>query len=100
MSGLAVIVVGPDVDRARTALSIVAAAAALGRDAALLFESASLATLPEIVEPLATALALGVKVSACATGLAERGGASPEGIAASGMVGFLAANPDAQLLAV
>ena len=100
MTGLAIIVVGPDPERALAALGIAAAAAALGRETAILFDSASISTLSGLGEALATTLALGVAVTACATGLADRGVQLPAGVEAGGMVGFLAANPSAQLLAV
>ena len=50
---------------------------------------------------LATALELGVGVTACQTGLADAGIAAadlPPGIAAGGMVSFLAAAGDAQIV--
>lgn len=100
MTPLAVIVVGPDPVRARAALGIAAAAAALGRETAVLFDRAAIPALADLGEALATTLALGVAVTACATGLADLGATLPEGVVAAGMVGFLAANPDAQLLAV
>ncbi len=100
MTGLAIIVVGADPERAQAALGIASAAAALGRETAILFDKASISTLSGVVEALATALALGVAVTACATGLADLGVQLPAGVEAGGMVGFVAANPDAQLLAV
>lgn len=100
MTPLAIIVVGPDPERARAALGIAAAAAALGRETALLFDGASIPALLEAGDALATALGLGVPVMACATGLADHGLAAPDGVATGGMIGFLAANPQAQLLAV
>lgn len=100
MTGLAVIVVGADADRARAALGIACAAAALGRETSVLFDHASISTLSRLDEALATALGLGVAVTACATGLADLGVQLPAGIEAGGIVGFLAANLDAQLLAV
>lgn len=100
MTALAIVVAGADPDRARTALTIAAAAAALGRDVAMLFDGASVATLPDLGEPLATALGLGVRITACATGLADRGIVPPDGLDSGGMVGFLSVNAAAHLLAV
>lgn len=100
MTGLAIIVVGADPERALAALGIASAAAALGRRTAVLFDSASISTLPGLGEALAMALGLEVTVTACATGLADLGVQLPAGIEAGGIVGFLAANAGAQLLAV
>ena len=100
MSGLAIIVVGADVARARTALGIAAAAAALGRDTAVLFDGASVGCLDALREALATTLALGVRITACATGVADLGLPLPESMETGGLIGFLAANRDAQLLTV
>lgn|GEM_PF-2821446 len=100
MSGLAIIVVGPDPARARRALGIAAAAAALGREAALLFDGDSVTALPAVAEPLATALAMGVRITACATGLADHGIALPAGLDAAGLIGFMTVNTGAELLTV
>ena len=98
MTGLAIIVVGGDRERALAAIELAAAAAALGRAAALFFRAPALTQLA--VPELETARALGVRVTACATGLADHGRAAPPGVETGGMVQFLADNPDAQLLAV
>ena len=100
MSDLAIIVVGPDAMRARSALGMAAAAAALGRRSTVLFDSGSVAALAWLVEPLATALDMGVAVTACATALADLDIKLPEGIEAGGMLAFLSANRNAQLVAV
>lgn len=100
MTGIAVVIIGPDAMRARSALGMAAAAAALGRKAAVLFDGGSVAALAWLAEPLATALEMGVVVSACATGLADHGIALPEGIEVGGMLAFLSANRTAQLVAV
>lgn len=100
MSRLAIIVIGSDALRARSALAIASAAAALDRDAALLFDGDSVTTLAWLADPLATALALGVRVTACATGLADHGIPLPQGLEAGGLVGFMTANAGAELLTV
>ena len=100
MSPLAIVIVGTDPARALSALGIASAAAALGREVALLFDGASVGTLDTVADALATALALGVRVNACATGIADHAVTIPTGVGPGGMVAFLAANPDAQLLAV
>ena len=100
MSALAVVVIGPDPARALSALGIASAAAALGRDVALLFDGPGVGTLEAVADALATALSLGVRVSACTTGLADHAVALPPGVEPGGIVAFLAANPAAQLLTV
>ncbi len=100
MTPLAIIVVGPEAGRAAAALGIASAAAALGRDVALLFDGVSVGTLAGLADTLATTLALGVAVTACATGLADRGVAPPAGVATGGVIAFLAANAGAELVAV
>ena len=100
VNGLAVVVVGPDPARARSALGLAAAAAALGRKTAVLFDGGSVSALAWLSEPLATALDLGVSVTACATGLADLDITPPEGVETGGMLAFLAANRQSELLAV
>ena len=93
------IIVGAPGPRAATALTLAAAAAALGRPVAMLFDGAGVAALAE--PGLATALELGVRVIACQTGMAEAGISAaglPHGVETGGMVGFLAQTGDAQLL--
>lgn len=88
-------------DRLPVALSVAAAAAALGRDVAMLFDGASVTALFDADAALTTALDLGVRVTACQTGLAEAGLAAsllPDGVEAGGMVGFLRTHADAQWL--
>lgn len=100
--GLAVIVAeaGP---RLATAFALAASAAALGRDVAMLFDGPSVAALTVPDERLATALDLGVRVVACQSGLADTALAAtalPPGVVAGGMVSFLAAAGDAQIVVV
>ena len=87
--------------RLTTALTLAAAAAALGRDVAILFDGPSVAALVHPGPLLAAALDLGVRVTACQTGLADARiavAALPAGVMTGGMVAFLAAATDAQLL--
>nr|WP_295660702.1 DsrE family protein [Polymorphobacter sp.] len=95
------IVVSEAGPRLTTALTLAAAAAALGRDVTMLFDGASVAALAPPGPLLATALELGVRMTACQTGLADTGidaARLPPGVATGGMIGFLAAAEDAQLL--
>lgn len=94
------IVVGEGADPA-TALRLAAAAAALGREVAMLFDGASVTALAAPDALLATALDLGVRVVACQTGLADRAIAAsvlPAGVTTGGMVGFLADVGEAQIV--
>lgn len=98
--GLAIIVseAGP---RLATALLLAAAAAALGREVAMLFDGASITALLTPDERLRSALDLGVRVVACQSGLADAGLSAadlPTGIVTGGMVSFLAAAGDAQIV--
>jgi predicted peroxiredoxin len=97
------IVVSEAGPRLTTALTLAAAAAALGRDVTMLFDGASVAALAPPGPLLTTALELGVRVNACQTGLADAGidvARLPQGVTTGGMIGFLAAAGDAQLLLV
>ena len=106
MTPLAIIVTEPAGARLLGALTLAAAAAALGRDVAMLFDGGSVVALGPAAEPgiaaaLATARDLGVSITACQSGLAAAGLAAtalPEGTVGGGMIGFLAAHVDAQLL--
>ncbi len=100
MSNLAVIVVGGDAGRARSALGIAAAAAALGRTSAVLFDGPSVGCLGDVADALSTALEMGVAVTACATGIADCGQPVPAGVETGGMIAFLSLHRDAQVLAV
>jgi predicted peroxiredoxin len=101
MSGLALIVT----DRARMAggLRLAAAAAALGRPVSMLFDGDTVGALvvrapaPWVTE----ALAMGVQMTACQTGMAEAGIDAPSllaGVETGGLIGYLAAVGDAQLI--
>lgn len=103
MSGmLAIIVADGRGPRLATALTLAAAAAALGREVAMLFDGASVAALRRPADGLlAAALDFGVTITACQTGLADTQMTADDladGITTGGMVGFLAAVGDAQLL--
>ena len=79
-------------DRAPTALAVAAAAAALGRPVAMLFDGDSVRALDAADPALAAALDLGVAVTACQSGLAAAGiaaSALPAGVTTGGMIGFL-----------
>ena len=100
MNGLAIVVAEPD--RGAAALRVAAAAAALGRPIAMLFDGASVGALaaPASAE-LAAALELGVAVTACQSGLADAGleaAALAPGVGTGGLVGFLAECAEMQLL--
>lgn len=100
MQRLAILVSAPG-PRLATALTLAAAAAALGREVTMLFDGVSVVALKQPDPLLAAALDLGVGVTACQTGLADAGMTPadlPTGVATGGMVGFLAAAADAQLL--
>lgn len=95
------IVVSENGPRLATALTLAAAAAALGRDVAMLFDGASVAALAHPGPLLAAALDLGVRVTACQTGLADAGMSAadlPPGVISGGMVAFVAGASDAQLM--
>ena len=102
MSALAVIVVGGDIDRAFSALALAGCSAARGDMVTMLFDRAAVALLadPALGDALTTVQALGVTVSACATGVVDATVALPDGIAAGGMMMFLAAADGARLVAV
>jgi len=95
------IVVSEDGPRLATALTLAAAAAALGRAVTMLFDGASVAALARADPLLATALDLGVEITACQTGLADAGihaADLPPGVTSGGMVAFLGQASEAQLL--
>ena len=100
MTPLAIFIVEDKAGRASRALEVASAAAALGRQVSVFFSWPSVILFDCCRDEIATALELGVKMTACATGLADHAEIAPEGVAAGGMISFLAANPDAQLLAV
>lgn len=118
MRELRVILLAADAERFRGALMLAAAQTALGGRASLFLQTDAVALLtpgrsvpgdvahraaglPSLAELLAEALAQGVAVTACQTGLALCGLRAqdlPEGIAAGGPVGFLAETDDAARL--
>jgi predicted peroxiredoxin len=101
MTALAIIIDDPA--RAGAALRVAAAAAVLGRPVALLFDGRAVALLAASAPHalLRDALTLGVRVTACQTGMADCGldasglvaGATP-----GGMIGFMSDAGDAQLI--
>ena len=101
MTGLSIIIAGPDSVRFRSALTLAAAQAALGGRTRMLFDNAAvgLAAAPE--ELLETCLELGVAVTLCQSGLAlaglEAGGLDPR-FGYGGMVGWLADLGDDRLV--
>ena len=102
MTALAVIVAGPDPARGLTALNLAAAAAALGRPVAMLFDAPGVVLLsePQLTEALATARELGVEVTACTTGVSATATPLPDGIEPGGMLSFLQAAGSAQLVVI
>ena len=119
MRGLILIVATGDGERFRAALTIAAAHAALGgrarvycheRAVALLGPSEDLDVallaahgLPGRAALIATALATGVEIAACQTGLALAGLAEtdlPEGVETGGLIGLLADLGDDRLVTV
>ncbi len=101
MTPLAIIIASADGPRLATALTLAAAAAALGRDVTMLFDGASVAALARPDALLTTALDLGVRITACQTGLAADGMAVadlPPGVTCGGMVGFIADANHAQFI--
>ena len=101
MQGRLAIVVSGTGPRLTTALTLATAAAALGRDVAMLFDGASVNALPAPDALLAAALDLGVRAVACQTGLAEAGIAAtdlPAAVTTGGMVSFLADAGEAQIV--
>lgn len=100
LTGLAIVVAEPG-PRLTTALTLAAAAAALGREVTMLFDGASVAALRPPADPLiAAAQDLGVRIMACQSGLAAAGlaiGDLVDGVEAGGMVGFLQRAGAAQL---
>lgn len=101
LTPLAIIIT--DHKRVTAALRLAAAAAALSRRVALLFDAAAVTALAHSTTPplLAELIALGIPVTACQTGLADTGlhaGDLACGIQTGGMVGFLAENADAQII--
>lgn len=73
MRGLTVILVEPSTVRFRAGLELVAAAAALGGRARLFLHGSAVTLLASDEPLLGEALALGVKLHACQTGLAAAG---------------------------
>ena len=119
MSGLTIIVAGTEEQRFHSALSLAAANAALGRRSRLFLQGEAAALLragahasdarlsqsgvPTITELVEEALAMGVEISVCQSGLALAGmvaDALPHGVATGGLVEMLSSRGDDQLLMV
>ena len=103
MTPLAIIVAEANTPRLATALTLAAAAAALGRKVTMLFDGASVAALARTSpDPLLTAaLGLGVRITACQTGLAAANLLPTDlidSVDTGGMVGFLADAGGAQIV--
>ncbi len=110
MRRLTIIVAGGDPARLRSALEVAAAQAALDRparlflqgDAAILLRSDDVrAGLPSLRQMLDEALALGVEVTVCQSGLALGGMTAaelPAGVETGGLVELMASAGDDQLL--
>ena len=113
MQALSIVVASADEGRFRSALELAAANAALDRPTRLFLQAQAVRALmerghaaegmPSPQEMLDEAIALGVQVSACQSGLALTGldsSALPNGVETEGLVSFLAARRDDQLLVV
>jgi predicted peroxiredoxin len=113
MQGLSIVVATADAERFASALELAAANAALERPTRLFLQAQAVRALvaggqavegmPSPQEMLDEALALGVEVSACQSGLALAGldaSELPQGVETEGLVSFLAAGRDDQLLVV
>ncbi|KQM93121.1 hypothetical protein ASE70_14735 [Sphingomonas sp. Leaf22] len=109
MRGLTVVVVAPDPDRFRAALTLACAAAALGGRtrvylhegavALLAMDGSAPAGLPNLTELRAVAIESGVELIACQTGLALAGLAADDAmVAAGGMIDLLATLADDRLV--
>ena len=113
MQGLSIVVAGTDPARLHSALSVAAAWSALERPARIFLQAAAAGLLgrlddegsgtgqPSLRELLTESIALGVKVTACQSGLALCGLSAerlPEGVETGGLVGFLAERGDDQLM--
>jgi predicted peroxiredoxin len=109
MRGLTIVVVGPDPDRFRAALTMACAGAALGERmrvylheqavAVLTARGSAPAGLPDLAELRAMATESGVALIACQTGLALAGiSADQANVAAGGMIDLLATIADDRLV--
>ena len=112
MQGLSIVVAGTDPARLHAALSMAAAWAALERPARIFLQAEAAGLLarlddqanagqPSLRELLTESLALGVAITACQTGLGLCGLSAeqlPDGVETGGLVGFLAARGDDQLM--
>jgi hypothetical protein len=102
MRGLTLLVATIDADRYHAALSLAAAQAALGGRARVHLQGQSVALLDadrsDIRELQTEAVALGVVVTACQTGLAERSMPLPPNVEADGLIGLLSSLGEDRLL--
>ncbi|MFD1034574.1 DsrE family protein [Sphingomonas hankookensis] len=109
MRGLTIVVVSPDPDRFRAALTMACAGAALGGRmrvylheqavAVLTARGSAPAGLPDLAELRAMATESGVELNACQTGLALAGiSAEHANVAAGGMIDLLTTLADDRLV--
>jgi predicted peroxiredoxin len=113
MQGLSIVVATADATRFASALEVAAANAALDHPTRIFLQAQAVpllgrilkaaAEMASITEMMAEALALGVKISACQSGLSLAGMTAADldhGIETEGVVSFLAARGEDQLLIV
>ena len=118
MPGVTIVVAAPDGARLHAALSVAAAEVALGRSARLFLQADAVsllrrpvtmpddqryaaAGLPRLADMVAEALAMGVLITACQSGLALAGmeaGELPKGVETGGLVELLAEAKEDRLL--
>lgn len=113
VQGLTIIVAGSDPERFHSALSVAAANSALGRRSRIFLQGESAALLaraagresaregvPSLSALIEEAMAVGVEIVACQSGLALAGLSAeqlPEGVTTSGLIEILASRGDDQL---
>lgn len=103
MRGLTILVATADPARYHAALELAAAQAALGGRARvhLQGDAVTLLSAPgDLAALCAEAIALGVRITACQTGLAADGATLPNGVEADGPVGLLSRLEDDRLVVV
>lgn len=101
--GLAILVVTADRERWHAALAIAQANAALGRTTALYLHESAVALLSVQDGAAADAIAMGVRIIACQSGLAALGiglDSLPFDIEAGGLVSFLAETGEERMIAL
>jgi len=101
MRGVTIILGARDPPRLRDALLLAMPLAALGRPSRLFFQEDAVGLLSGDVGLLSEAMALGVEVHACQSGLAKAGLSAkdlPAGVETGGSIGLLAANGEDQIV--